>query len=79
MAESPLEPLIVDLLWWLSRDERSYEEVMDAWHTTCPRLPVWEDANDLGLVRKEFVHGRCVVRPSEAGMRYLLQRESRSK
>ncbi|MBV8842281.1 MAG: hypothetical protein JO307_05660 [Bryobacterales bacterium] len=45
-----VEPLILDLLEWLSRQDRSYEETMDAWRTSCPRLPVWEDANDRGLV-----------------------------
>jgi len=25
-------------------------DVMDAWHTSCPRLPIWEDANDRGFV-----------------------------
>jgi hypothetical protein len=23
---------------------------MNAWRTSCPMLPVWEDANDLGFV-----------------------------
>jgi hypothetical protein len=42
------EPLILDLLEWVAGKDRSYEEVMDAWRTSCPRLPVWEDANDRG-------------------------------
>jgi hypothetical protein len=24
---------------------------MDAWRTSCPRLPVWEDAIDHGLIK----------------------------
>jgi hypothetical protein len=44
------EALILDLLAWLSTRERTYEETMQAWRTSCPRLPVWEDALDHGLV-----------------------------
>ena len=39
-----LEPLITDLLEWVGAG-RPYAEVMDAWRTSCPRLPVWEEAN----------------------------------
>ncbi len=46
-----LAPLILDLLEWLAASPRSYPEVMDAWRTSCPRLTVWEDAVDAGLVR----------------------------
>ena len=30
---------------------RSYGETMEAWRTSCPRLPVWEDATMNGLVK----------------------------
>jgi len=62
MVDSVIESLILDLLEWLVKRDRSYEEVMDAWRTSCPRLPVWEDANDRGLVMREEVNGRCIVR-----------------
>ena len=52
MGDSVTESLILDLLEWVAKRDRSYEEVMDAWPTSCPRLPVWEDANDRGLVMK---------------------------
>jgi hypothetical protein len=58
MADTVVETLILDLLEWLAKRERSYEEVMDAWRTSCPRLPVWEDANDRGLVMRMEVNGR---------------------
>ena len=45
------EPLLIDLLTSLETGPKPYGEVMDAWRTTCPRLPVWEDAVDLGLIR----------------------------
>ncbi len=69
-----VEPLILDLLDWLARRERSYEEVMDAWRTSCPRLPVWEDANDRGLVKTEHANGRSVVRVTQSGIELLGQR-----
>jgi len=34
-------------------DGRTYGETMEAWRSTCPRLPIWEDAVRLGLVRIE--------------------------
>jgi hypothetical protein len=32
---------------------RTYEETMEAWRSTCPRMPIWEDAIRDGLVRIE--------------------------
>jgi D-3-phosphoglycerate dehydrogenase len=49
----PLEPLILDLLESLASEPRPYSEVIGAWRTSCPRLPVWEEANDRGFVRLE--------------------------
>jgi len=69
-----VESLILDLLEWVANGERSYEEVMDAWRTSCPRLPVWEDANDRGLVTREHVNGRCFVRITPSGLALLEQR-----
>jgi hypothetical protein len=70
----PVEALILDLLHWLTIRERTYEEVMDAWRTSCPRLPVWEDANDRGLITREEVNGTYVVRASLSGLALLRQR-----
>jgi len=66
-----LESLIVDLLAWLAARERSYEEVMDAWRTSCPKFPVWEDANDRGLVTKVRVGDGLVVRVTASGIAHL--------
>jgi hypothetical protein len=44
MADFVLDALILDLLEWLAGRERSYEEVMEAWRTSCPKLSVWEEA-----------------------------------
>ena len=71
MVDTVIETLILDLLDWLASAERTYEEVMDAWRTSCPKLPVWEDANDRGLVATEQVGGRSVVRATPSGLALL--------
>ena len=48
MPDSVVENLILDLLEWLGKQNRTYEETMEAWRTSCPKLPVWEDATDRG-------------------------------
>ena len=40
-----------ELLAWVSARPRTYPETIEAWRTSCPRLTVWEDALDAGLVR----------------------------
>jgi hypothetical protein len=67
MVDTVVEALILDLLEWLAQRDRTYEEVMEAWRTSCPKLSVWEDANDRGLVRREEVNGRSLIRTTEAG------------
>jgi hypothetical protein len=49
MADAPA-PLILDFLEWIGVGPRPYGEVMESWRTSCPRLTVWEDAVDAGLV-----------------------------
>jgi D-3-phosphoglycerate dehydrogenase len=73
MTDPVVDALILDLLDWLAVRARSYEEVMDAWRTSCPKLPVWEEANDRGLLDREDAGGRSVVRISPSG-RALLER-----
>ena len=59
---NPVDALILDLLEWIGPEPRPYSEVMEAWRTSCPRLPVWEDANERGFVqrRHEPGHGTYV-------------------
>ncbi len=45
-----VDALMLDLVEWLARRPRSYAEAIDAWRTSCPRLTVWEDAMEQGLV-----------------------------
>ena len=42
--------LLIQLLDWVAAKPRTYREAMDAWRTSCPRMPVWEDALLDGLV-----------------------------
>lgn len=42
--------LTVQFLSWVADRPRSYADTMEAWHTTCPRLTVWEDAVSDGLI-----------------------------
>jgi hypothetical protein len=73
MEDTVVESLILDLLESLAVRPRTYQEVMDAWRTSCPRLPVWEDANDRGLVIREELNGRSVVRVTPSGLALLEQ------
>ena len=73
MLNAP-EALILDLVEWVTRAPRRYDDVMDAWRTSCPRLPVWEDAVERGLVERrragfEVPH----VLVAAAGERFLGQ------
>jgi hypothetical protein len=68
-----VDALILDLLEWVGNGERSYAEVMDAWRTSCPRLPVWEEASDRGLIVREHVDGRSMVRITSSGRALLDQ------
>jgi D-3-phosphoglycerate dehydrogenase len=75
MDDAVVESLIFDLLMWVAKGERSYDEVMDAWRTSCPKLPVWEDASDRGFVISEEVGGRSIVRITSAGLAFLDRRK----
>lgn len=55
-----LAPLTIDFLAWLAAEPRDYLDVMDAWRTSCPRLTVWEDAVDAGLVERIHVPNKQI-------------------
>jgi len=46
----PASRLILELLAWIARSPRTYDETMEAWRTSCPRHSVWEDAWMNGLI-----------------------------
>jgi hypothetical protein len=64
--------LVLDLLEWLGREPRRYAETMEAWRTSCPRLPVWEDAVERGFVRRERdgAQGSIVI-VTDSGRQFL--------
>lgn len=70
MADS-LDPLILDMIEWLAPGPRDYHEVLEVWRTSCPRLPVWEEAVARGLVRRTHREGRPVVSVTGLGARLL--------
>lgn len=58
-----LDPLVRDLVAWIAHEPRCYADVLDAWRTSCPRLPVWEEAVERGLVTRRTIDGMgfCVL------------------
>ena len=68
----PVDALVLDLLEWIGPKPKPYPAVIEAWRTSCPRLPVWEEANARGFI----VQGRspdagAVVAVSPAGLAHL--------
>ncbi|HTX49809.1 MAG TPA: hypothetical protein VME40_10510 [Caulobacteraceae bacterium] len=59
--------LVLDLLDWLAAGPKPYAEVMDAWRTSCPRLTIWEDAVDAGLVVRRGLGAGVVVELTPKG------------
>ena len=76
-AHDPVDALVLDLLAWIGADGRAYAEVMEAWRTSCPRLPVWEEANLRGLIVQGVRPGEGRwVSLSEQGRRRLTTKKS---
>jgi hypothetical protein len=71
-----IETLVLDLVEWVERKERTYSETMDAWRTSCPRLTVWEDASGRGLVETTSVKGVRLVRVTLAGLALLNEKRA---
>ncbi|MEO8752554.1 MAG: hypothetical protein ABI624_07745 [Casimicrobiaceae bacterium] len=71
----PVDALILDLLDWIGPRPRPYAEVIEAWRTSCPRLPVWEEANARGFLDRAHVRGsEVVVAVSPQGKAFLASR-----
>lgn len=66
-----LKSLILDMLEWMGPDPRPYEEVIEAWRTSCPRLTVWEDAVEDGYVSCEIFGGRVHAMVTQRGRTLL--------
>jgi hypothetical protein len=70
-----VDDLILDLLEWIGPGQRPYAETLEAWRTSCPRLPVWEDATDRGFIERRREPGQAaVVSVSAAGADHLRNR-----
>ncbi len=68
MSTTQTEPLILDLVEWLAPGPRPYDEVIEAWRTSCPRLTVWEEATERGLIAlRTAPDGALVVEATDAG------------
>jgi hypothetical protein len=73
------EPLMLDLVAFVATTPRPYAEVLDAWRTSCPRLTVWEDTVDAGMVACEADgQGGIRVVATEKGRHALEQRQGRA-
>ncbi len=73
-----LNPLTAAFLDWQAAAPRPDREVMEAWRTACPRLTLWEDALDAGLVARTREAGRAaMVRLTPRGRALLSERASR--
>jgi hypothetical protein len=44
--------IMIQFLEWVAAKPRCREDVMEAWRSSCPRFPVWEDARAEGLIRQ---------------------------
>jgi hypothetical protein len=75
----PVDALVVDLLEWIGNDPKPYAEVIEIWRTSCPRLPVWEEANSRGLICHIHTPGSpALVAVSPSGAALLEARRGRS-
>jgi hypothetical protein len=73
-----VDDLILDLLEWLGPKPRPYVEVLDAWRTSCPRLPVWEEANERGYIDRQFApENGVMISASSNGLEHLRQNRPR--
>jgi hypothetical protein len=63
------------LVEWIAQQPRSDADVWEAWGTSCPRFPIWEDAVDLGLVTRVYRDGLGeVIHVTPAGQAFLRSR-----
>ena len=78
MSET-VDDLILDLLEWIGPGQRPYAETLEAWLTSCPRLPVWEDTTDLGFIERHHELGHAaLVSVSASGVEHLRSHRTRS-
>ena len=68
-----VDSLLLDLLEWIGPNPRPYAETLEAWRTSCPRLPVWEEANERGFIVRHRPPrgGGALVSVSAVGQEHL--------
>ena len=76
-----VEPLVLDLLEWIGTGSRPRSEVLEAWRTSCPRLPVWEEANARGFLdhQRPADGGEETIAVSESGRAHLASRRASTR
>jgi hypothetical protein len=77
MPDAP-DALVLDLVEWVAATPRPYAEVIEVWRTSCPRLTVWEDAVERGLVERTAAGAGGVFVVATRQGRALLQEKGRT-
>ena len=74
-----LDPLIRDFVEWIAKEPRRSADALEVWRTSCPRLTVWEDATERGLVERTLIAGEgCFIVATERGLDFLKSFEGSS-
>jgi hypothetical protein len=76
MTHGP-DALVLDFVEWIAAGPRRYCDVMEAWKTSCPRLTIWEEAIDQGLVQRCRIDGELSIETTDAGRDLLAKTRKR--
>lgn len=77
MLMNPVEVLILDLPEWIGPQLRPYSEVIDAWRTSCPRLPVWEEASARRFIeRQHTASSEAMIAVTASGIEFLCEQRA---
>ena len=64
--------LVADLVEWIAKQPRPYADVIEAWRTSCPRFPIWEDVVDHRFVTRVREKGLGeMIHATPAGLAFL--------
>jgi hypothetical protein len=72
-----LDALILDLLESIAPHPRSYSDTLAVWRTSCPRLPVWEEATARGFIERRSAESGALVCLTPSGREFLLRHRKR--
>jgi len=80
VTKQTVEPLLADMVEWLAAAPRGYAEALDAWRTSCPRLPVWEEAAARGFVERAAAPGGgACLQATQAGLDFIAGARKRTR